>query len=200
MSLSTNQVIKYYQTISRTFDKIAKEDGYTNAPDDILSLIFDYTGKIQTKPTCFYQVEVRYDIQSKVHQNRIDSEVKDMIENLYPKAMIEKKKLNPYGKWRSSRKWLKYCGCCNRFYKNIDSHIYREIHRRNYHTKGDLLLSPDVNKRILKEYNDNTWREYQIRNVNTVCFLEWFVYIPIGLPLDKNKDKKNDENEKKNDS
>ena len=190
MSLTTNQVIKYYQTVSRTFDNIAKEDGYTNCPDELLSLIFDYTGKIQTKPSCFYQVKVEFEYRSRYNQKRLDVEIKDMIDNLYPKAMIDKKRLNPYSNWRKTYRWLKYCACCDRFYKSIDSHIIREIHHRNYHTKGDLLKEPDFRKGILRDF-DNGWRDYEIRNIEKIEYSEYFTYREIPKPQDKKNEKIN---------
>lgn len=166
-----------YLQLSRTLDQQSRENGYQHCPDDILNLILDYTDDINKHSTGFYQVKVSYTMRSKTNDYRC---IKD-IRNIDARVDINdeeraklKREVGLWGKNTNTYSWLKYCGCCNRFYKEIKNHIKRDIHLRNYHNTGDRCINPDFTQKILNS-RIHYYYDREIISIDKVEYEEWFI-------------------------
>ena len=92
----------------RMFDSEAINDGYHNFPDDLISIILDYTGNLLVKPKNIYEIIFKYTYHRYVEDYRL----------------VE-------GKTRYARVY--YCDDCRKFFKNCPkNHDKGKMHKKNH--------------------------------------------------------------------
>jgi len=136
-----------YILLGRELDKEARNNGYTNCPDELIQLIVDYTGNIKDKPTGFFLIQIHYNYDSYYHRF--------ILENGY-----RKDKWEFLGNRSTFSTPIYFCAVCNRKYTNKGkNHRKTPKHIRNlgldiYHDWGEIYQENHI-KGISKNYRRN---------------------------------------------
>ena len=143
--------------LSRACDKYARQDGYNNFPDDLLSLILDYDGCNDNKP--------RKNIWA--------------INFLYKKEYLFPR----WGKPSIVLQTLFYCDICDKIYLKMPS---KNHNKTKGHINNKYLCNPDGKDERLVEQEVILWfQEFNKNDPYFYTDFKNFKWFDIGLMIKK---------------